>query len=535
MKKLLWFSDSDGTGYANASHAILSGLTGFEIYYFVLNSVKDLEYHQKAMPNYKVICYPKNEVILTADESIPERKELIELELYSLNHIPECIRRIKPDICFIINDNGLIERIAKAIRASNFKTKIVAYMPIDCESFPRGFFKNQEDLVDHWITMTEFAKREIISTGFKKTVEILHHPIDDKIFYPLDKYECRKKLFGTTWEDTFIILNNNKNQARKRIDLTIEGFALFMSRHPHAKVKLLIKEQKAILNDKGRDINTVIAECKNKYYPMLDQKIIQLKKYFSMEELNVLYNAVDLNINTTSGEGWGLVSCEAAINGNSAVLVPDNTSHTEIFEGFPEVMIPTETVSLFSGRQFKEDITKKIIICMQGYRNILEPKITESDNIAPKDYPFTFQIIVADAIKNPNLELMTINTGLKTYHIGTNKLSSACDIIRKFKPEVFQISITLGHEYSFVKKELNNFNWNVDEYKCLLLSLENVKRSLEGYQIKVRLPKVEAIADKIEYFYKNKNGDICKKLRERMLYYNSERIGKELANLFKIL
>jgi glycosyltransferase involved in cell wall biosynthesis len=529
MKKILWFSDSDGTGYANASHAILSGLIGqFEIYFFVLNSVKDLEYHQKAMPGYKVICYPKNEVILTADDTIPERKELIELELYSINHIPDCIRKIKPDICFIINDNGFIERISKAIRHSGVKTKIVGYMPIDCESFPRGFFKKQEDLVDNWITMTEFGKREIISTGFKKNVNVLHHPIDANIFYPLDKFECRKKLFGTTWEDTFIILNNNKNQGRKRIDLTVEAFAIFMSRHPHAKVKLLIKEPREILNDRGKDINAVITECKNKYYPLLDQKIIQLKKFFSMQELNMLYNACDLNINTTSGEGWGLVSCEAAITGNTAVLVPDNTSHTEIFEGIPDVLIPTETVSWHQGRAFKEDISKKIILCMQAHRNILDSGITESDGLLPKDYPFTFQIIVADTIKNPNLELMTINTGVKTYHTGTNKLSSVCDIVRKFKPEVFQVSIILGSEYSFVKKELSNFTWNVDGYKCTLLSMDSVKRSIEGYQIKVRLPKVEAIAEKIEHFYKNRE-QVNQKLRERMLYFNKERIGKELA------
>ena len=531
MKKILWFSDSDGTGYANASHAILSGLTGFEIHFFVLNSVKDLEYHKKAMPGYKVICYPKNEVILTADDLIPERKELIELELYSINHIPDCIRKIKPDICFIINDNGLIERISKAIRYSGVKTKIVGYMPIDCESFPRGFFKKQEDLVDYWITMTEFGKREIISSGFKKNVHVLHHPIDSNIFHPLDKFECRKKLFGTTWEDTFIILNNNKNQGRKRIDLTIEAFSIFMSRNPNAKVKLLIKEPKEILNDRGKDINVIITECKNKYYPFLDQKIIQLKKFFSMQELNMLYNACDLNINTTSGEGWGLVSCEAAITGNTTVLVPDNTSHTEIFEGIPEVLIPTKTVSWNEGRAFKEDIAKKIIICMQGHRNILNSSFTESDSLLPKDYPFTFQIIVADSIKNPNLELMTINTGIKTYHTGTHKLSCVCDIIRKFKPEVFQVSIILGSEYSFVKKELSNFSWNIDGYKCNLLSLDSVKRSIEGYQIKVRLPKVEDIAEKIEYFYKNRNEEVNQKLRERMLYFNKERIGKELAEI----
>jgi glycosyltransferase involved in cell wall biosynthesis len=51
----------------------------------------------------------------------------------------------------------------------------------------------------------------------------------------------------------------------------------------------------------------------------------------SIEQLNKVYNAVDVGINTCIGEGWGLVNTEHGSVG-VAQLVPDHTSLAEIFD-----------------------------------------------------------------------------------------------------------------------------------------------------------------------------------------------------------
>ena len=56
----------------------------------------------------------------------------------------------------------------------------------------------------------------------------------------------------------------------------------------------------------------------------------------SIEQLNKVYNASDIGINTCIGEGWGLVNTE---HGSTGVmqLVPDHTSLKEIFDEVPRI------------------------------------------------------------------------------------------------------------------------------------------------------------------------------------------------------
>jgi D-inositol-3-phosphate glycosyltransferase len=54
-------------------------------------------------------------------------------------------------------------------------------------------------------------------------------------------------------------------------------------------------------------------------------------------ELNLLYNASDVGINTSMGEGWGLVSVEHSAAG-AAQIVPDHTACAEIWKGHAELI-----------------------------------------------------------------------------------------------------------------------------------------------------------------------------------------------------
>jgi glycosyltransferase involved in cell wall biosynthesis len=52
----------------------------------------------------------------------------------------------------------------------------------------------------------------------------------------------------------------------------------------------------------------------------------------SYEELNLVYNSLDVNTNTGGGEGWGLTSFESAAC-KIAQIVPDWSATGEIWEG----------------------------------------------------------------------------------------------------------------------------------------------------------------------------------------------------------
>jgi hypothetical protein len=59
-------------------------------------------------------------------------------------------------------------------------------------------------------------------------------------------------------------------------------------------------------------------------------------------ELNLLYNACDVGITTSMGEGWGQVSCEHGAAG-AAQIVPDHTACAELWRGRAELIPPVRS------------------------------------------------------------------------------------------------------------------------------------------------------------------------------------------------
>jgi len=150
-------------------------------------------------------------------------------------------------------------------------------------------------------------------------------------FYPMDKKTCRKKL-NLPFDDAFIVFNGNRNQFRKRIDLTITTFAKFCVDKPDTQLYLHMG-----LKDQGWDIMPLFSREMRKYGVDPNNRIILTGNSpgapgVPVELLNVIYNACDVGINTCKGEGHGLVNHEHAAC-RVAQVVPDHTSCKEIFEG----------------------------------------------------------------------------------------------------------------------------------------------------------------------------------------------------------
>jgi glycosyltransferase involved in cell wall biosynthesis len=86
------------------------------------------------------------------------------------------------------------------------------------------------------ITYTEFGKKEIEKMGYEKPIDVVGHGTNFNHFFPMDKAACRKEL-GVP-DDVFIVFNGNRNQPRKRIDLTIKAFIDFAQDKDDARLWL---------------------------------------------------------------------------------------------------------------------------------------------------------------------------------------------------------------------------------------------------------------------------------------------------------
>jgi glycosyltransferase involved in cell wall biosynthesis len=257
---------------------------------------------------------------------------------FGSHRIAELVQRINPDLVWVTNDFWVAINLWNHIKELKDKSafKFFCYTPIDSygiypETMPPSFEW------DGLATYTQFGAEELRKAGYDKHIDVIGHGTDFSKFFPLDQRESRTAL-GVP-QDTFIVFNGNRNQPRKRIDLTIKGFIKFALDKPDARLWLHMGQK-----DMGWDIVPLFKRVARDMGYDSAGKLILTSPAFStenclpIEQLNQVYNAVDIGVNTCIGEGWGLVNTEHAATG-VAQLVPDHTSLKEIFNGVARIPI----------------------------------------------------------------------------------------------------------------------------------------------------------------------------------------------------
>lgn len=313
--KLLWCGDIVAmTGFARVTENVLSRLQ--EQYEIVVLSHNWWGDPTPLQSKYKM--YPSSNRFQTAP--------------FGEDRIREVVEKEKPDIVFTINDMWIINEQYKRIKDLHDQKlfKFVGYAPMDSYGWTGCLDETANDW-DGVISYTEFGAHEFIRGGIRKPITIIPHGITANQFYPMDKAEARKRL--NLKDDIFIVFNGNRNQFRKRIDITVEGFAKFAKDKPDTQLYLHMG-----LKDQGWDIMPLFARAMQREGIDPNGRIIltaqtQGPPNVEVDFLNTIYNAVDVGVNTCKGEGWGLVSHEHAAC-RVAQVVPNHTSCKEIFEGY---------------------------------------------------------------------------------------------------------------------------------------------------------------------------------------------------------
>lgn len=317
--KVLWCGDIIAmTGFARVTENVISRLKDdFDIVVLGHNYWGD---PHPLCSKYKI--YPSSNRFQTAP--------------FGEQRIREIVEREEPDIVFTINDMWIINEQYRQIQDLHQagKFKFVGYAPMDSYNWI-GCLADTANDWDAIISYTEFGAHEFVKGGVRKPIAVIPHGVTPGQFYPMDKKECRRKL-GLK-EDIFIVFNGNRNQFRKRIDITIQGFAKFAVNKPEAQLYLHMG-----LKDQGWDVMGVFAREMSKVGLDPNGRIIMTTQTegppnVSVDMLNTIYNAADVGVNTCKGEGWGLVNFEHAACGVPQV-VPDHTSCKEIFDGYGELI-----------------------------------------------------------------------------------------------------------------------------------------------------------------------------------------------------
>lgn len=246
------------------------------------------------------------------------------------------------DAIFIIEDLGVITPIIpvlKFIKDGKIKEKkkvfkSIFYSVADCKLTP-NFVENLE-FFDFVYTFTDYSKKQMVELNpkIKDSIGVIPNGINTKDFHVIsvdEKLKFRNEYFGEN-ANKIIFSNINRNQPRKHIPTTIFSFIdakkewesknygkdLFLYLHCNPKDPV------------GWDLKRVLAQTElieGKDYKLLDDAYWE--NGISKEMLNNIYNASDVYITTTLGEGWGLTFLEAAAT-KTPIIAPYSTSFMEM-------------------------------------------------------------------------------------------------------------------------------------------------------------------------------------------------------------
>lgn len=279
--------------------------------------------------------------------------------VYGYDQVVPLIAAIKPELVFLLYDISFQVRYLEELHKASPQPKVIIYSPVEAGPIAPEITQRLAG-VSRYVLFTEYGRTEIAKSletlriehpDFQfPELEVIPHGVDTDRFYPLGdddkeipsrRIEARRvmKLDDADHLNAFIVLNANRNMPRKRIDITMQGFAQFARDKP-ANVKLYLH---MATEDSGWNV-LILA----KRYGIFDRLIMtqadNCRPQFSDQQLNLLYNACDVGITTTTSEAWGMVSFEHAAT-RAAQIIPRHTSLADLWEGAAEFVDPVMTLT----------------------------------------------------------------------------------------------------------------------------------------------------------------------------------------------
>ena len=305
MKKLLWVGDGPDcpSGFGRVTREVLAVLS----------------------QHYDVTVLGINHRGDPSTVSYPVYAAAVEGDAMGINRLIWMCDLVQPDVIVLQNDGWHIPYYMSRLRQrkgngeyafpEHAAVPVVAAVAVDGKNFQGEWLRG----VTHAIFWTQFALNEAAAGGYSGPASVIPLGVDTENYRPMDKLDARlRRGLPREMDDAFIVGNVNRNQARKRWDLTIKYFAEWVAQKNLADAWLYLHT--APTGDSGPDIKQL-----GRYYGIHDRIALAAPDTWygvSEEVMRDTYNCFDVAISTTQGEGFGLTALEAMACGVPCIL-PD--------------------------------------------------------------------------------------------------------------------------------------------------------------------------------------------------------------------
>jgi glycosyltransferase involved in cell wall biosynthesis len=336
------------TGYSKVSYNLVKQLST------LAPKVKTFHFGFQRHPNRTGMRkYPDGVVSYDASANEDPKEEG-----FGYNKIREYLDMVNPDIVMIYNDPYTISKFIESMKHDRLTSPYKLWLYVD--QVYTGIAQPLIDVLhkhaDRIYCFTEIWKNKFLEYGPFSDVRVLEHAVDATTFTCMSA-EARKGVRTnlTVPEDAIVILNANRNSQRKRLDLTIGGFVGLLKKNPTKPYYLVIASnlqpqsgayydtQRIFLQElkeHGLDIQTFARRML-----LIDTSPPNV---WTDEAINQLYNAADVGINTSDGEGFGLCQLEHMYTG-APQIVTDVGSYRSFLDSSVAEFIPSNGKFYFAG------------------------------------------------------------------------------------------------------------------------------------------------------------------------------------------
>jgi glycosyltransferase involved in cell wall biosynthesis len=332
VAKVLWLGDAGcHTGFARVTHSIGERLVeeyGHDIHVLGYN------YRGDSWPSLRD---PNRQTPL----KLYRPNAVDGLDVWGRSRHIELLAKLEPDVVVMLHDANILlfllfenEKWDKDQILARYRP-LITYVPVDGYNRPPAW--NVLTKVSNSVAMSRFGKESMPGS------KLVYHGVDHDRFHPVsrknplvlssgrvvrDQGDC-KEAFGYP-RDCFLIVRSDKNSGRKDFASTIKAVWPVMKRHKDVRVHLHTTGGRT--QDDALVINDMLSREPDVHDRFTLPDLHNSWTGWPEEDLIALFNAADLFVTTTRGEGFGLNIAEALACGTP--VVAQNVS------AIPEVVGP---------------------------------------------------------------------------------------------------------------------------------------------------------------------------------------------------
>jgi len=328
-----------------------------------------------------------------------------------------------------------------------------------------GYFPVDGRLKQEWVTesialsdfpvaycdygLSEMIRFDTKDQDLEKRTNVIYHGTNVSDFYPLPpekRRELKKKFLGKLGkEDSYLLVNVNRNQPRKDLFRTLQVYKAFKEKVPSAFLYLHCNP-----NDVGGNIFDMAKMIGLELGDFAVPRKFNPAVGYPLSVVNEVYNMADAVISTSLGEGWGL-SITEAMACKTPIYAPAHTSIKEIFglenegqdletmRGIPFYAGTTDTEYICLGRDDNEvprpitNVESAVKALVWGYENpSIVRTITENAYTWAQEHTWANEnrkwtkVFEEACLVNDQLRILNVAPTSGELKLGRNNLCPEC-------------------------------------------------------------------------------------------------------------